>query len=77
MALLRGQASDVWPEILASVNGPALSVGDTVDWELPAGWAAQMTAGVAGGIGVVGSGVAAIIDGPHADLHISWTRTVA
>jgi hypothetical protein len=76
MALLAGPAGDVWPAVLATADGPTLTVGDTAAWDIPDTWMPPLTSGEAGGIGIVGT-APAIIDGARMDLHIGWERTVA
>jgi hypothetical protein len=75
LGLLKGGVSDQWPAVLDTVAGPSLSVGGEEWWAFPAAWTAQLSSGVAGGIGLTGDGYA-VVAGATADLNFGWTRTV-
>lgn len=75
IALLQGDVSDQWPAVIATAAGPVLPVGGDEWWSLPTAWTAQLSAGAAGGIGLVGA-TYAVIAGAVTDLNFGWTRTV-
>lgn len=69
--LAGGWDPSAFPEVLATVAGPALEAGSSTSWRPPVEWLPRFQSGEAGGIGLVGD-EPCTINGPAAAAAITW-----
>lgn len=75
LLLAPGLKTGGFPTVLAQTAGPAIAVGGTAAWTLPAGWVSQLSAGTAGGMGIGTGATTPYVHLAPPALDVSWERT--